>query len=496
MDSHPPPRIPTKTTGARYRPAVTANGSTDRTNVARRNRPARRLPIVLGMQLHHRLGVGGEGEVWAATDADGDQYALKLIRPDVVAEPAAFVQRAEALARIDHPALVAVHDATMLSAGEWAGWGAMIMELIDGAPLDHAHLGAAAYVDLEPLAWALDRLHDGTWSDGHVLVHRDVKPANLIRAADDRIVLVDPSSLRSVGGDMTYVGTPLFVAPEVPSGRFGPPADVYSFAATLVALHSGARGDELADLLTASDALDVPEPVIRALSVDPRDRPTHCCDLVDTTHTIVVRSGTGAAVDRTAAPQTRRTWWRLGLLTAAALPVIAGLLWPAPAIALLGAALLAGLVAIDPSARDSTLPWLPLSCARWLARTFDTQDDGRDRIADTVHGALLLPLAPLAGLVVGLGPQMLAYGTVGQIAGVAMVCAVAVTWFAVVTFDDRRVLSAPKVVVAPVWIVGVFALAVGRVLAAIYDALAAPEDPLASGDDDPAPGEVTDDRTG
>lgn len=100
---------------------MTANRSTDRTNVARRNRPARRLPIVLGMQLHHRLGVGGEGEVWAATDADGDQYALKLIRPDVVAEPAAFVQRAEALARIDHPALVAVHDATMLSAGSGPG---------------------------------------------------------------------------------------------------------------------------------------------------------------------------------------------------------------------------------------------------------------------------------------------------------------------------------------------------------------------------------------
>lgn len=473
---------------------MTAKGPTDRTSIARRRRPARRLPTVLGLQLQHRLGVGGEGEVWAAARRDGEVQAVKLIRPDVVAEPVTFARRAQALVHIDDPAFVRVLDARILPSGEWAGWGAMVMELVDGEPLDHAHIGAAAYADLEPLALALDRLHDGSWSGGDVLVHRDVKPANLIRASDDRIVLVDPSSLRTVGGDMTYVGTPLFVAPEVPTGRFGPAADIYSFAATLVALHSGARGDVLADLLTEPDALDVPEPVIQALSLDPLDRPQRCAELVDSTTTVVVRSE--PATEPQAAPQTARTWWRLGLLTAAILPVIGGLLWPAPAIAFLGVAAVAGLVAIDPTARDSTLAWLPLSCARWLTRTLATDDDERERVTAIIHGALLLPLLPVVGVLAGLGPQMVVYGTAGQIAGVVTICALALVWFAVGTFDDQPGLSAVRVALLPTWIAGVFALAVAHVLSAIYDAVAAPGIPKTAGDGDPAIWEASDDRTG
>lgn len=448
---------------------------------------------MLGLQLAHRIGAGGEGEVWAATDGDGQELALKLIRPDVVAEPVAFARRAQALARIDDPALVAVLDARVLSSGPWAGWGAMVMELVDGEPLDAAHLGSAAFADLEHLALALDRLHDGVWSDGEPLVHRDVKPANLLRASDERIVLVDPSSLRAVGGDMTYVGTPLFVAPEVPSGRFGPPADVYSFAATLLALHSGARGDELAELLAEPDQLDVPDPVIRALSSDPRERPVRCAELVDTTSTVVLRAEPGT--HRDPPPQTARTWWRLGLLTSAVLPVIGGLLWPAPAAALLGVAAVVALVAIDPLSRDSTLPWLPLSCARWLSRTLDTDDDARARITAVVHGALLLPFAPVAGLVAGLGPQMVVYGTVGQIAGVAMVCALAVIWFAIVTFDDRAGLSTARLVVLPIWVVGAFVLAVGRIAVAVHDAVTAPDHSADADDADLPVRQAEDSRT-
>ncbi len=407
--------------------------------------------------------------MWAAAAHDGVVRALKLIRPDVVAEPVAFARRTGALVRIDDPALVDVLDARVLSTGEWAGWGAMVMELIDGEPLDDADLGAAAFADLEPLAWALDRLHDGTWSDGEPLVHRDVKPANLIRASDDCVVLVDPSTLRAVGGDMTYVGTPLFVAPEVPSGRVGPPADVYSFAATLVALHSGARGDRLADLLADPGALDIPQPVIRALSTMPSDRPERCVDLVDSTDTVVVRS---VAADALAPrPQTARTWWRLGLVTAAALPVVGGLLLPSAGLALAGVAAMIGLVAIDPASRDSTLPLLPFACARWLVRSLDTDDDQREQVAATVLGALLLPFAPIVAVLAGLGPTIDAYGTVAQISGVGVLCALALVWFALVTIDDGQGRATVRIVLVPVWVVGIFAQAVARVALAINDAL-------------------------
>jgi hypothetical protein len=327
-------------------------------------------------------------------------------------------------------------------------------------------------------------------------VHRDVKPSNLIRSDGGRIVLVDPSSLRTVGGDMTYVGTPLFVAPEVPSGRFGPAADVYSFGATILALHAGARGDELAALLADPEALDVPEPLIQALSIDPDDRPERCAELVDTTRTVVLRQ---IVPDHgTAAPQTPRTWWRLGLLTAASVPVVTGLLLPSPAIALSGMVAVAGLLAIDPALRDPSLAWLPLAVARWLARTLDADDEVRDRVTATVHGAQLLPFAPVLGVVLGYGPRMVVLGTVGQIAGVAVVCALALTWFAVATADDgSQRLTVARTVLIPIWIVGMFAQAVVRLVVAVNDALrAADADAAVAKDGASGRGEAADDASG
>jgi serine/threonine protein kinase len=470
-------RILSKRTGARYGHGVPVDRSLDRTMIARERRAARRLPTVLGMQLRHRVGVGGEGEVWAAMAPDNSLRAVKLIRPDVVAEPVAFTRRAQALACIDDPALVRVLNARVLGTGEWAGWGAMVMEFIDGEPLDDAHLGAAAFADLEPLALALDRLHDGVWSDGDPLVHRDVKPSNLIRSDDGRIVLVDPSTLRTVGGDMTYVGTPLFVAPEVLTGRFGPPADVYSFAATLLALHSGARGDALAAMLAQPDGLDVPAPVIDALSPDPEERPSQCAELVDSTRTVVARATADVAgpVPR-GGPQTSRTWWRLGLLSAAMLPIITGLILPAPGMMVAGLAVLVGLLLIDPTLRDPSTAWLPLAIADWLVRTLETDDGERERVQAIVHAALLLPLVPPAAVVLGYGPRMVVLGTGGQLSGVATICGLAVTWGAVTTaVDGGGQVTPARAVLSPFWVVGTVAQAIARVVRAISDALAAHE---------------------
>lgn len=472
---------------ARYRPGVTVEGSTDHTRIVRR-RSARRLPTVLGLQLQHRLGAGGEGEVWAAATPAGETRALKLIRPDVLADPTVFTRRCRQLARIDDPALVRVHRAAVLTTGEWAGWGAMEMDLVGGSSLAHAQLGARAFVDLAPLAVALDRLHDGTWSSGEPLVHRDVKPANLIRTSSDGIVLVDPSSLRTVGGDMTFVGTPVFVAPEVVSGRFGPPADVYSFAATLVALHSGARGDELAGLLSDPSALDVPDAVIRALSLRAEDRPDRCVELIDTDAltATVVRRPSQSAVDDLPRPQTQRTRWRLGMLTAAAIPLIVGLLLGVPGLVVGALAALAGLVALDATMRDASTIWLPLACARWLGQTLATDDHERGRVVTTVHGALVVPLLPVIAVVAGLGERMRVWGTIGQIAGVAAIVALALTWVTVLTAGRRTAVSPMHVILGPVWIMGAFAQALARVTAAMVAALSATPAPTDSHDPDDA----------
>ena len=454
---------------------MTVDGSTDRTKITRGDGGARRLPSVLGLRLRQPLGAGGEGEVWAAVTADGTTRALKLIRPNVLADPKVFARRSRALARIDDPALVRVHRAAVLTSGEWSGWGAMEMDLVEGASLTYARLGAAAFADLAPLAIALDRLHLGTWSDGEPLVHRDVKPANLIRRPDDGIVLVDPSSLRTVGGDMTFVGTPLFVAPEVVSGRFGPPADVYSFAATLVALNSGARGDELAGLLSDPDVLDIPEAVTRALSLRVEDRPQRCTQLVDPEAlTVTVVRRPAPEPPQAPMPQTQRTWWRLGLLSAVAVPLVTGLLLGNPAMAIAGIAALAGLVALDATLRNSSTLWLPLACARWLGQTLETDDDERDRVVATLHGALLAPLAPVVATIAGLGERIGVWGTLGQIAGVAGICALALVWMTTTTAGHvDSGLSPVRVMLFPVWMVGVFAQAFARVSAAVIAALSA-----------------------
>jgi hypothetical protein len=468
--------------GAGYRLGVTVDGSTDRTTVARGDTGARRLPVVLGLQLRHVIGAGGEGQVWAAATPDGIERALKLIRPDVLTDPKTFARRSRHLARIDDPALVRVHRSAVLTSGEWAGWGAMVMDLVDGVCLDRMRLGAAAFADLARLATALDRLHAGAWSRGEPLVHRDIKPSNLIRTPEDEIVLVDPSSLRSVGGEMTFVGTPVFVAPEVVTGRFGPPADVYSFAATLVALHSGARGDELAELLAEPENLDVPQAVVSALSDRPDERPAGCAELVDPealTVTVVGRTphAPDALDEDAASPQTARTWWRLGLLSVAAVPLFVGLLLMLPLLTLAGLATTAALLVLEPELRDPSLAWLPLACARWLAWTLQTDDDERERVIATVYGALLLPLLPVLGVLVGLGERMVVLGTVGQIAGVAVVCALALVWMAVTTAGHvDSGLSPIRVMLFPAWVGGVFAQAFARVAGALIAALDAHDD--------------------
>ena len=234
-------------------------------------------PIVEGLRLLRRVGAGGEGEVWEARDAAGRPRACKLIRPEMLADPAQVSQRARQLRRIDHPALVRVHRSGILESGRLAGWGYVEMDYVDGVPLDEAPPDPHALERLAPLAQALDLLHAGEWSDGVPLVHRDVKPGNLIETPHGEVVLVDPSTLRGLDTEAhTRIGTPIFCAPEVFRGKVTPAADVYSFAATLVALASGTRGEELAELLDDPSGLDLPTGVARALSPRPSDRPRSC----------------------------------------------------------------------------------------------------------------------------------------------------------------------------------------------------------------------------
>lgn len=237
--------------------------------------------VVADRTLVTRLGRGGEGEVWEVVAADGTRSALKLLRPEVLPASTEVRRRGGWLVRIDHPALVGVRRGGRFTSGTLAGWGFVEMDLIAGASLQQVPPDPDALHRLAPVAQALDSLHAGAWSDGVPLVHRDIKPGNLIDTGAG-LVLVDPSTMRGLDtGDLTRVGTPVYVAPEVAGGRFGPLADVYSLSATAAALLTGRRGRALAEVLADPVGFGLPNGVVAGLSQDPARRPGSCRGVVE-----------------------------------------------------------------------------------------------------------------------------------------------------------------------------------------------------------------------
>src|SRR5438034_83513 len=191
--------------------------------------------------------------------------------PDTVAR---FRHEAQAIARLRHPNIVDAYD-----CGEFQGTPYMIVEYIPGGSL--AGRMAEGGLDrrtalryLRGIAAGLDYAH----SRG--VVHRDVKPANVLLAADDSPVLADfglaklmqGSSLKSMTGVTT--GTPAYMAPEQVTGsRVGPPADRYSLATIAYEMLTGFipfEGEALMELLYAQVHRQPPPPSTRDDSLGPQ----------------------------------------------------------------------------------------------------------------------------------------------------------------------------------------------------------------------------------
>src|SRR5947207_5958228 len=190
--------------------------------------------------------------------------------PDTVAR---FRHEAQAIARLRHPNIVDVYD-----FGEFQGTPYMIVEYIPGGSL--AGKMSQEMLDqqttlryLRGIAAGLDYAH------AHGVVHRDVKPANVLLAADDSPVLADfglaklmqGSSLKSMTGVTT--GTPAYMAPEQVTGsRVGPAADRYSLATIAYEMLTGVipfDGEALMELLYAQVHRLPPAPSSRNPALSP-----------------------------------------------------------------------------------------------------------------------------------------------------------------------------------------------------------------------------------
>ncbi|MEV7385804.1 serine/threonine-protein kinase [Streptomyces sp. NPDC091215] len=237
-------------------------------------------------RLETRLGRGGMGVVWRATDQLlGRQVAVKeLALDDSRSDDEARLRRdrtlreAQAVAQLHHPHIIVVHD--VVEDGERPY---IVMELIDGGSLADrisrggpVDVGEAARIGIDLLS-ALRTAHEAG------VLHRDIKPANvLVEAGTGRVVLTD-FGIAQVAGATTltetgsFVGSPEYTAPERMSGsRSGPASDLWSLGALLCAALSGEspfRRDSLGGILHAvvSDEIRPPAqaepllPVVRGL---------------------------------------------------------------------------------------------------------------------------------------------------------------------------------------------------------------------------------------
>ncbi|MGP4044857.1 serine/threonine-protein kinase [Streptomyces sp. 2A115] len=198
-------------------------------------------------RLLGKLGHGGMGTVWRAKDETVDrEVAVKEPRlPDHLPERErsnAFERmrrEARAAARLDHPSVVNVHDVAVVDGQPW-----IVMELVQGrslgAALQEGTIGAreAARIGLDVLG-ALEAAHAAG------ILHRDVKPDNVLLGRNDRVVLTDfgiaqiegETNLTDTGG---FVGSPEFIAPERVLGqRPGPASDLWSLGVVLYAATEG-----------------------------------------------------------------------------------------------------------------------------------------------------------------------------------------------------------------------------------------------------------------
>ncbi len=194
-------------------------------------------------RLRERLGRGGMGVVWRATDELlGRSVAVKQLSLDAGVDPAGALREARAVAQIRHPHVIVVHDVV-----EHEGQPVIVMELVDGGSLADRLAGDGGTMSpREAAGVGLDLLDALSAGHAHGVLHRDVKPANvLLEAGTGRVVLTD-FGIASLPGAPTisetgvFAGTPEYSAPErMQGGAGGPESDLWSLGALLCAAVTG-----------------------------------------------------------------------------------------------------------------------------------------------------------------------------------------------------------------------------------------------------------------
>jgi eukaryotic-like serine/threonine-protein kinase len=247
-------------------------------------------------RLEGRLGFGGMSTVHLATDVRLErQVAVKLLAEHLAEDPtfvSRFQREAQAAARLVHPNIVQVFDS---GQDETTGQYFIVMEYIEGVSCAEI-LRDDGWMEVDEALAIIDQACEGLhYAHRHGVVHRDVKPGNLLRSQEGRVKLADfgiakateQSSITQVG---SVLGTAAYLAPEQARGEeAGPRADLYALGVVTYQLISGRLPYEatsltelalkqqqeeppMLDTLVAAVNPALAEAVAIALALDPRDR--------------------------------------------------------------------------------------------------------------------------------------------------------------------------------------------------------------------------------
>ena len=220
-------------------------------------------------RLIELLGQGGMATIYRATDTGlGRDVALKLLRPEYLRDPdfsSRFRQEAQAAASLSHPNVVTVFD-----YGEDPSGPFIAMEVIDGEDLATIlkRSGVLPPRQAARIAAAVARALAAAHARG--IVHRDVKPGNVLIGRDGRVKVVDFGIARAVAeAQMTLPGTTLgsvhYFSPEQARGEPTTAAsDIFSLGIVLYEMLTGVRpwtGDSAASVALARLSGPVPDPL-------------------------------------------------------------------------------------------------------------------------------------------------------------------------------------------------------------------------------------------
>ncbi|MEV8506547.1 serine/threonine-protein kinase [Actinoplanes sp. NPDC051475] len=232
----------------------------------------RRMLIAGRYRLHEPVGAGGMGRVWLARDEmlDRDVAVKEFVPPDWMTDGekarlrTRTLREARSAARLNHPHVVRIYDVVHAEDLPW-----IVMEYVPSRSLHQVIGEDGPYSPQDAARIGLDVLEAITAAHRAGVLHRDVKPHNVLIGTDGRVVLTDFGLATfvddgSVTGPGLVVGSPQYVSPErARDGASTVESDMWSFGATLYAAVEGrspfARESAMATLMAlATDEPDLP----------------------------------------------------------------------------------------------------------------------------------------------------------------------------------------------------------------------------------------------